>query len=192
MVPAAHADTKRGVLDEPKLFRCLIVDLGAEEADGANASVGSEVHSVGRRLEQFEQLRRRLVGAAHALSEPRPGVAHSSPRRRLQELEAAVAALDKDGGAASVTSAAVAEVPFPQPGIGWPVGRRGGQSRTVDDCRHAANELQAWLNGALEAAIARLPVALLDEEPEHADPAEQALRSFLLLPAGLELYGHAA
>jgi hypothetical protein len=35
-------------------------------------------------------------------------------------------------------------------------------------------------------------VALLEGEPEHADPAEQALRSFLLLPAGLELYGHAA
>ena len=61
----------------------------------------------------------------------------------------------------------------------------------MDDCRHAANELEAWLNGALEATIARLPVALLEEEPEHADPAEQALRSFLLLPAGLELYGHA-
>lgn len=146
VVPAAHADSRHGLLEEPKLFRCLVTDLNASPpaADGSDESfldppAGKLLHSVGRRFEQFEALHAQLIGSS--ASAAARATTHRSPLRRLEELQAAVDALDAErssGRRLSVASTAVAEVEFPfsAPGMGWPTPKGStGQGRSREDCR---------------------------------------------------------
>ena len=77
--PAPHADMARGRLEEPKLFVCRLIDLNAERysdtshdtngvgtAELNKARPGKQLHSVGRRMEQFEELHSQLVGVSAA------------------------------------------------------------------------------------------------------------------------------
>jgi hypothetical protein len=75
--PAPHADMARGRLEEPKLFVCRLIDLNADSdtshdtndagtAELIKARPGKQLHSVGRRMEQFEELHSQLVGVSAA------------------------------------------------------------------------------------------------------------------------------
>ncbi len=95
--PAPHADMTRGRLDEPKLFVCRIIDLNAdsdltrEEVNDAELNQtrpGKQLHSVGRRMEQFEGLHSQLIGASAAAAAR--SRTHHSPVRPQQSIGAAL------------------------------------------------------------------------------------------------------
>ena len=139
--------------------------------------------------------------------------------RRLQELQAAVDALDLERSSTnglpvlSVASTAIAEVPFPFEHKQWPQRRQVGSAFVRDgtdvaaalqaDCRRVAIRLERWLNEALQTFV---PLATLSFEKtpnsdtsapgavseQRMDPAERLWRKFLLLPPHVELYGHQA
>jgi hypothetical protein len=200
VVPAPHADITHGRMDEPKLFLCLVTDLNAPAAaaaataDGgggadaqlAAARAGKQLHSVGRRLEQFEDLHAKLIGASAAAAAR--SRTHHSPHRRLQELQAAVDALEKEkhsgggfggggGQALSVASTAIAELSFPHGRGGhanhpWPAPRNinrapaasagggGGEQAAAAAAAAAAALATATAAAALQADCRRVAASL--------------------------------